>query len=82
MVVPWMVRGCLRHYLDGQRQEGLLMGRDFVVAVDNWVSHRDLPLGYGQSFQPSLPSCIKLPSESSSYIAKALSTETCTQETS
>ncbi|TCD66074.1 hypothetical protein EIP91_001832 [Steccherinum ochraceum] len=37
MVLPWMENGSLRHYVERIRNDGKLVGKEYVRAMDNWL---------------------------------------------
>lgn len=41
MVIPWMEKGNLRHYIAGQLSAGALTGTAFEEAIVQWASHLD-----------------------------------------
>ncbi|KAH8091683.1 kinase-like domain-containing protein [Cristinia sonorae] len=46
MVLPWMDRGSLRHYIDDQKTAGRLNDKQLLAAIDKWLHQTALGLEY------------------------------------
>lgn len=39
MILPWMSKGSIRHYIDSLQRRGALPGKQFTDSVDEWVCY-------------------------------------------
>ncbi|KAH8103117.1 kinase-like domain-containing protein [Cristinia sonorae] len=46
MVLPWMHHGSIRNYIPELKQQGKLLGPDFVEAIDKWLHQTAMGLAY------------------------------------